>query len=137
MVEGFRRVLSQLCGYINGEEWEKVCKMFYMNDRDATITFEEFVSFFPDNEKVKHELSTFRPESSNSSLLSLSRNMLTTPQSHHKRYLPKLTANYCYSLMKARCRDPSFVPNDYLPNDCLNNGVIIRDHLKIILKNFH
>ncbi|CAF1213655.1 unnamed protein product [Adineta steineri] len=135
--EGFRRVLSQLCGYVNGEEWEKVCKMFYMNDRDATITFEEFVSFFPDNEKVKHELSTFRPESSNSSLLSLSRNMLTTPQSHHKRYLPKLTANYCYSLMKARCRDPSFVPNDYLPNDCLNNGVIIRDHLKIILKNFH
>ncbi|CAF4463526.1 unnamed protein product, partial [Adineta steineri] len=61
--EGFRRVLSQLCGYINGEEWGKVCKMFYMNEQDATITFEEFVSFFPDNEKVKHELSTFRPES--------------------------------------------------------------------------
>jgi len=25
--EAFRRVLTQLCGYINSEEWEKVCKM--------------------------------------------------------------------------------------------------------------
>ncbi len=33
--------------------------------------------------------------------------------------------------------DRSFVPSDYLPNDCLNDGVIIRDHLKQILKNFH
>ncbi len=32
--------------------------------------------------------------------------------------------------------DRSFVPNDYLPKDCLNDGVIIRDHLKQILKNF-
>ncbi len=30
----------------------------------------------------------------------------------------------------------SFVPNDYLPYDCLNDGVIIRDHLKKILANF-
>ncbi|UJR31026.1 hypothetical protein I4U23_018535 [Adineta vaga] len=74
--EGFRRVLGQLCGYINNEEWEKASKLFYMNDRDATITFEEF--------KAKHELVAFQSEP-----------------------------------------------------DCLNDGVIIRDHLKIILKNFH
>lgn len=31
----------------------------------------------------------------------------------------------------------SFQPNDYLPYDCLNDGIIIRDHLKKILENFH
>ncbi len=36
----------------------------------------------------------------------------------------------------SRFVDRSFVPNDYLPKDCLNDGVIIRDHLKQILKNF-
>ncbi|CAF1005358.1 unnamed protein product [Adineta ricciae] len=132
--EGFRRVLGQLCGYINNEEFEKAAKMFRMGDRDATITFEEFVSYFPENEKVKHELAAFYSERQNSSLLTLSQNL---PTSQSKRFLPRLTASYCYSLMKARCRDPSFVPNDYFPNDCLNDGLIIRDHLKIILKNFH
>ena len=26
--EAFRRVLVQLCGFISGEEWNKVCKMY-------------------------------------------------------------------------------------------------------------
>ena len=26
--EAFRRVLVQLCGFISGEEWSKVCKMY-------------------------------------------------------------------------------------------------------------
>ncbi|CAF4939848.1 unnamed protein product, partial [Rotaria sp. Silwood2] len=30
----------------------------------------------------------------------------------------------------------SFKPDDYLPHDCLNDGNIIRDHLKKILENF-
>ncbi|CAF5100930.1 unnamed protein product, partial [Rotaria magnacalcarata] len=30
----------------------------------------------------------------------------------------------------------SFSPNDYIPYDCLNDGVVIRDHLKTILENF-
>ncbi|CAF3598885.1 unnamed protein product [Rotaria sp. Silwood1] len=134
--EAFRRVLMQLCGYINAEEWEKVCKMFHMNERDDTITFQEFLSYFPDNEKVKRELSLAQIDRRSSSLLTLSQNAASSQQSYHKHNLPKLTANYCFSLMKARCRDPSFTPNDYLPYDCLNDGVIIREHLKKILENF-
>ncbi|CAF3617577.1 unnamed protein product [Rotaria sp. Silwood1] len=134
--EAFRRVLMQLCGYINAEEWEKVCKMFHMNERDDTITFQEFLSYFPDNEKVKRELSLAQIDRRSSSLLTLSQNATSSQQSYHKHNLPKLTANYCFSLMKARCRDPSFTPNDYLPYDCLNDGVIIREHLKKILENF-
>jgi len=30
----------------------------------------------------------------------------------------------------------SFSPNDYIPYDCLNGGVITREHLKTILTNF-
>ncbi|CAF4909094.1 unnamed protein product, partial [Rotaria magnacalcarata] len=30
----------------------------------------------------------------------------------------------------------SFSPNDYIPYDCLNDGVVIRDYLKTILENF-
>lgn len=61
----------QLCGFINAEEWEKVCRMyegflyfngsnvmiffqrfsrFHLNEREGTITFEEFLSYFPENE---------------------------------------------------------------------------------------
>ncbi|CAF3894484.1 unnamed protein product [Rotaria sp. Silwood2] len=134
--EAFRRVLLQLCGYINAEEWEKVCKMFHINERDDTITFQEFLSYFPNNEKVKRELSLSQIDRRSSSLLTLSQNAASSQQSYHKHNLPKLTANYCFSLMKARCRDPSFKPDDYLPHDCLNDGNIIRDHLKKILENF-
>ncbi|CAF4274339.1 unnamed protein product [Rotaria sp. Silwood2] len=134
--EAFRRVLLQLCGYINAEEWEKVCKMFHINERDNTITFQEFLSYFPNNEKVKRELSLSQIDRRSSSLLTLSQNAASSQQSYHKHNLPKLTANYCFSLMKARCRDPSFKPDDYLPHDCLNDGNIIRDHLKKILENF-
>ncbi len=38
-----------------------------------------------------------------SSLLTLSQNVTSA---HHKHFVPKLTANYCFSLMKAQCRDP-------------------------------
>ncbi|CAF3862527.1 unnamed protein product [Rotaria sordida] len=134
--EAFRRVLMQLCGYINVEEWEKVCKMFHINERDDTITFQEFLSYFPDNDKARRELSLSQIDRHSSSLLTLSQNATSSQQSYHKHNLPKLTANYCFSLMKARCRDPSFTPNDYLPSDCLNDSIIIRDHLKKILENF-
>lgn len=30
----------------------------------------------------------------------------------------------------------AFVPKDYFPSDCLNDGVVIREHLKTILENF-
>ncbi|CAF2265210.1 unnamed protein product [Rotaria magnacalcarata] len=134
--EAFRRVLMQLCGYINVEEWEKVCKMFHINERDDTITFQEFLSYFPENEKVKRELALSQIDRRTSSLLTLSQNVTSFQQLSHKNNLPKLTANYCFSLMKTRCRDPSFSPNDYIPYDCLNDGVVIRDHLKTILENF-
>ncbi|CAF5036701.1 unnamed protein product [Rotaria magnacalcarata] len=126
----------QLCGYINVEEWEKVCKMFHINERDDTITFQEFLSYFPENEKVKRELALSQIDRRTSSLLTLSQNVTSFQQLSHKNNLPKLTANYCFSLMKTRCRDPSFSPNDYIPYDCLNDGVVIRDHLKTILENF-
>ena len=29
------------------------------------------------------------------------------------------------------------MPSDYLPHDCLPNGIIAREHLKTILANFH
>ena len=29
------------------------------------------------------------------------------------------------------------MPGDYLPHDCLPNGIIAREHLKTILANFH
>ncbi|CAF4296416.1 unnamed protein product [Rotaria socialis] len=134
--EAFRRVLMQLCGYINVDEWEKVCKMFHINERDDTITFQEFLSYFPENEKVKRELTLYQIDHRTSSLLTLSQNVTSFQQLSNKNNLPKLTANYCFSLMKTRCRDPSFSPNDYIPYDCLNDGVIMRDHLKTILENF-
>ncbi len=55
---------------------------------------------------MKRELATIQPDRRNSSLLTLSQNVTSARQSHQKHHLPKLTANYCFSLMKTKCRDP-------------------------------
>jgi hypothetical protein len=55
---------------------------------------------------VKRELSVSQPDRRTSSLVTLSQNVTSSQQSHRKYNLPKLSANYCFSLMKTRCRDP-------------------------------
>ncbi|CAF1001810.1 unnamed protein product [Didymodactylos carnosus] len=129
--EAFHRVLIQLCGFISTDEWNKVCKMFHLNERGNTITFEEFLSYFPENEKAKRELALSQTERNVTELVSLNKNI----NDQHKRFLPKLTATYCLSLMRNKCKEPSFNPIDYIPKECLH-GIILPYHLKMILEKF-
>lgn len=57
-------------------------------------------------QKVKRELTLAQLDRRTSSLLTLSQNITSSQKPSQKYHLPKLTANYCFTLMKIRCRDP-------------------------------
>ncbi|CAF1365844.1 unnamed protein product, partial [Didymodactylos carnosus] len=81
--------------------------------------------------KAKRELALSQTERNVTELVSLNKNI----NDQHKRFLPKLTATYCLSLMRNKCKEPSFNPIDYIPKECLH-GIILPYHLKMILEKF-
>jgi Ca2+-binding EF-hand superfamily protein len=100
--ESFKCVLSQLCGYINNETWQKISSKF---DLSNGISFAEFITHFDNNQKVKKELIN----SKNVQLIDISHEVINRDM-NKKILLPELSATYCLALLKAKTKENDFDP---------------------------
>ena len=101
--ESFKCILSQLCGYINSDTWQKIVSKFDLDGNNGSskgsISFEEFIGHFENNLKVRKEWSA---AVNNVQLIDMTYGSGVTQSCH---LLPELSATYCFALLKAKVKE--------------------------------
>ncbi|CAF0707697.1 unnamed protein product [Brachionus calyciflorus] len=131
--ESFKWVINQLCGCLSNDTWNKIVHKFKLNENE-TISFEEFISFFNSNQKVKKELASTNKNIQLIDFKSSSMNSLLSQRDLSKKIpLPELSASYCLSLIKLKAVQKEFDPKNVLAEECFTKNIILPHHLKHLL----
>lgn len=109
-------------------------------DYKETITFDEFISYFDDNPKVRKEMAV---HSNHIELVNLANStpLLALNKENEKTkrvFRPELSAAYCFAMLKAKARSLDFDPREHFPDECFElKGLVMPYHLSHMLRTMN